>query len=71
MRKKTVFRLCSKHEGMARGYDLAKIVCEGGPRWGCEEGSPCVIRPGSDYFAQGCTDDEFVQLVAGWPANKR
>ncbi|MEN3225160.1 MULTISPECIES: hypothetical protein [Mycolicibacterium] len=71
MRKKTVFDLCESHASLGGGRRTAEIVCEGGPAYGsaCSP-RPCRILPGSDYYAEGCTDEEFADMVANWAVNR-
>ena len=71
MRKRTVFDYCDAHD-FGGGKGAAEIVCEGGPAFG----APCAPRlcrilPGSDYYAEGCTDEEFAVLVADWAVNRK
>lgn len=72
MRKKTVFNLCESHVGLGGGYRTAEIVCEGGPASGspCAP-RPCQILPGEDFYAEGCTDEEFSGMVANWAINRQ
>lgn len=71
MRKQTVFDLCQTHAGIGGGRSTAEMVCEGGPvRSGPCSPRPCRILPGSDFYAESCTDEEFAGLVANWAVNK-
>lgn len=72
MRKATVFDLCENHKHHGGGYRTAEMVCEGGPAHGdaCSP-RPCRILPGSDFYHERCTDEEFAELVANWGVNKK
>ncbi|MFA5709293.1 hypothetical protein [Mycolicibacterium sp.] len=71
MRKQTVFDLCDTHAALGGGRRSAEMACEGGPAYGgpCSP-RPCRILPGSDFYSQDCTDEEFVGLVANWAVNR-
>lgn len=71
MRKKTVFDLCESHAGLGGGKRTAEIVCEGGPAYGAAcSPRPCRVLPGIDFYAEGCTDEEFADMVANWAVNR-
>lgn len=71
MRQKTVFDLCSIHEHFGGGRRTAELVCEGGPAYGgaCAP-RLCRVLPGRDFYAEGCTDEAFAQMVSDWAVNR-
>lgn len=71
MRKRTVFDLCETHANLGGGRRTAEIMCEGGPAGG----GPCAPRlcrvlPGTDFYSESVTDEEFTELIRAWAVNK-
>lgn len=72
MRKTTVFDLCETHSSLGGGRRTAEIVCEGGPACaGPCSPQLCRILPGTDFYSDRCTDEEFANLVAKWEVNAK
>lgn len=72
MRKTTVFDLCKTHSAFGGGRRTAEMVCEGGPAYGAPcSPRPCRVLPGTDFYNDQCTDEEFVTMVEKWALNAK
>lgn len=70
MRKTTVFDLCETHSSLGGGRRTAEMICEGGPAHGAACAPRlCRVLPGTDFYTEGCTDEDFADLVAKWAVN--